>query len=1177
MKSILCPLYISVFVAFSSANAQTPVQLTEINTATRSSNPVGLQEYNGSILFYSPLIFTQSNQLWKTDGTTAGTVQITNSIDISFYPGGLATTINGIHYFQNGNTLVRTDGTAAGTSNIKFFSGTFVEMWETGGKIFIGTRNYTAQTGELWVSDGTEAGTIKLKSFDEVAPFTGIAYNYIDRLIKKDGKIYFVTQTPLIGGCCGSKLWTSDGTVSGTVVIDPEWNFYYPFIFQNKVFYFHGSDLYSNTFDYLNEVQIKTIPAYGFLRTFQSVEANGYLYFTMADPASTQNVPREDLWRTNGTDAGTVKIYSTQSGTSITNLTAVGDVVYFAAGYNVVQGSSSGTTLIKDYTTDAAAVQIFPSNFTAVGTKLFYSAFTLLGGSEIWTTEGSGPQQVASPQSASARSLSPTNLIRLGNKVLFTGTGDLVGTELFSTEGTTVTVVKDIDTRPGGSAISQITALKDKVYFSATDYQGETELWRTNGSPDGESIVHDFTLVGTSTPKDVTKINGDTLFYTVHNGTTRDLYSNHSNTPVKNLGLGLDVSNRIFPNVIDKQMYFWYYDNSEGYEVYKSDVTNTQQLTHINLALGNKTFGEYVKYGVDVFIAVNNFATPAESGLYKIDGSGPGATQIKSIKNITKFIVSGNKLYFAADDGVNGEELWKSDGTAAGTVMVKDIVPGSAGSVPHFGLPNETTDAPAALDGKIYFLVNNGVGTYAWVSDGTEAGTVQLSSADGVSGLKTINGKVFFRTQFGLYVTDGTIAGTKKITAEYYPNQFLSFHNQLLYTADNNKLRMSDGSPEGTITLATLQLGYVSWTTNLGNTLYFANEDNVSGSELWKLALPDAPNIVGFGQTLDNKLVFTILGNGFSNAKAVYLGGIAAGSFTVVSDNQITATIQNVNAEGVVRVNTSGGTSAKEGFSFAAVPIFTSFSPAIGVTGSHIIIKGTNLTGVTAVSFGNKAAQNFTVNGAGTEIDAVVSAEGATGFVKITKGTETPSLPGFTFYGAPKITSFSPLTGLPEVEIIIAGENFYQVSGVSLADQVLSGFTVLGTDEVRVNVPTNGVTGKLKIVAASGTVISSQDFVVQKKQEEEEETPVGVEDVKNSTLEFYPSPVTRDVRIVYGNNFPQGALVKLYDSRGQHISAVDIVQDEQGCEAKMEHLPAGLYLFVLSSKENLKRVKVVKR
>ena len=72
-------------------------------------------------------------------------------------------------------------------------------------------------------------------------------------------------------------------------------------------------------------------------------------------------------------------------------------------------------------------------------------------------------------------------------------------------------------------------------------------------------------------------------------------------------------------------------------------------------------------------------------------------------------------LYFQADDSVHGWELWESDGTEAGTVMVKDIDPGR-----EWGYPHWLTD----VQGILYFAANHGRSRGLWRSDGTDAGTV---------------------------------------------------------------------------------------------------------------------------------------------------------------------------------------------------------------------------------------------------------------------------------------------------------------------------------------------------------------------------------------------------------------------------------------------------------------------
>src|SRR5205814_2156640 len=154
--------------------------------------------------------------------------------------------------------------------------------------------------------------------------------------------------------------------------------------------------------------------------------------------------------------------------------------------------------------------------------------------------------------------------------------------------------------------------------------------------------------------------------------------------------------------------------------------------------------------------------------LWKSDGTAPGTVVIAKIGvPAGEQVVVGNTLFFAATDNTNGTELWKSDGTPAGTGLVKDIWPGSGGSNPR--------DLVAFGNGIVFNAYNDQYGYEMWKSDGTGAGTVLVKDivpglGSSFPGLFTpFNGFLLFvasdaapgsGTGSELWRTDGTDAGT---------------------------------------------------------------------------------------------------------------------------------------------------------------------------------------------------------------------------------------------------------------------------------------------------------------------------------------------------------------------------------------------------------------------------------
>ena len=118
--------------------------------------------------------------------------------------------------------------------------------------------------------------------------------------------------------------------------------------------------------------------------------------------------------------------------------------------------------------------------------------------------------------------------------------------------------------------------------------------------------------------------------------------------------------------------------------------------------------------------------------LWLSDGTSLGTKLVASLAGgaISNLRTTGSRVFFNVTDGTRGQELCTSDGTAAGTVLLSDINPGSFRSS-----PSQLTN----VSGTLYFRANDGArGFEPWKSDGTAGGTAIVKDIDpGANGAST--------------------------------------------------------------------------------------------------------------------------------------------------------------------------------------------------------------------------------------------------------------------------------------------------------------------------------------------------------------------------------------------------------------------------------------------------------
>ena len=233
--------------------------------------------------------------------------------------------------------------------------------------------------------------------------------------------------------------------------------------------------------------------------------------------------------------------------------------------------------------------------------------------------------------------------------------------------------------------------------------------------------------------------------------------------------------------------YFLAGSSSERY-LWKSDgsTENTVQLAQV--CDGGCSFipFEIVAANSGIFILIDNqelwFSDGTSDGtnLVKLVGDGSVFGMAEKLTPV------GNQVFFGGYDSEAGLELWKSDGTEAGTGMVKDIYPGSRSGFEGTSSSDELLDLTdfAVIGNTVYFTANDGeTGPELWRSNGTENSTklVQDIFTRGSLGsypqdITAIGNTLFFSAftlehGYELWRSQGT-ASTTRLVKDIEPRQF---------------------------------------------------------------------------------------------------------------------------------------------------------------------------------------------------------------------------------------------------------------------------------------------------------------------------------------------------------------------------------------------------------------------
>ena len=437
--------------------------------ASDNGDPNALAEFGGTLFFAAydgpDDGATHGMELWRSDGTTAGThlvADINTSGDSSPYR---LTTAGGYLFFvandgMHGYELWKTDGTEPGTEMVQDIdtngsdSSDPDDLTEVGGILLFtaydGPDDGTTYGRELWRSDGDPSGSGTYMVEDIYAGSS----SYPDGLTDIGGTLFFTAADgpdPGTGPPSGRELWKS-GTTAGSASLVED----------------------INTAGDSNPNHITDL-------------GGGVALF-----AATGDTHGQELWRSDGTDG-------------------------------------AGTYEVKDINATSATAASNPKNFENVGGTVFFSATDGADvgvgppdGEELWKSDGTpgGTQLVKDIFPTAGGNANPDELTDFGGTLFFTARDSGSNYELWRSDGSPANtyMVKDINPGTGNANPTRLTPVGGNLFFSANDGSAGEELWRSDGTDPGTALVRDIRAGSYGSDSNDLTVLGDTLFFSADDG-----------------------------------------------------------------------------------------------------------------------------------------------------------------------------------------------------------------------------------------------------------------------------------------------------------------------------------------------------------------------------------------------------------------------------------------------------------------------------------------------------------------------------------------------------------------------------------------------------------------------------------------------------------------------------------